>query len=145
MNLFSKALEGTDKRSAIAAIASITVVGMGLGLTGPLLSLLMEEQGYSSTMIGANTLMVGLASIASVPFITSAARKFGVVNLMIVNILCAVAMMLAFYLTTPLPDWFLVRFVFSVNMTVLFVLNLAKQNKLIRNNKNVPGSGISVA
>jgi len=67
---FREKFEGTDMRSVFAAIASITAVGTGLGLSGPLLSLIMEQQGVSPTLIGANTSVAGLAAIFAVPFVT---------------------------------------------------------------------------
>ncbi|MEL7429120.1 MAG: MFS transporter, partial [Pseudomonadota bacterium] len=59
--------EGADMRSVWAAIAAISIVGTGLGLSGPLVSLLMERDGYSSSIIGANTAVAGIAAIVAVP------------------------------------------------------------------------------
>ncbi|MEO0329795.1 MAG: MFS transporter [Pseudomonadota bacterium] len=122
MDIAAGKFEGTDLRSAIAVIISITIIATGIGLSMPLISLLMEEEGLSSTLIGANTLMIGLSSIVAVPYITSFAQRFGVVRLMIANAVFAASMMLAHYWTPILPGWFIWRFLFSVNMTFLFVL-----------------------
>lgn len=53
--------------SIAAAIASISVVGMAIGLGVPLLSVILETRGYSATAIGANTAVAGIASIAAAP------------------------------------------------------------------------------
>jgi len=113
----------TDMRSIFAAIASITAVGTGLGLSGPLLSLIMEQQGVSSTLIGANTSVAGIAAIVSVPFVTMISRRFGVVNTMILNIVLAASLLLAFFFFNPVPEWFLIRFLFSCNLAMIFVLS----------------------
>ena len=113
----------TDMRSVWAAIFSISAVGTGLGLSGPLLSLLMERQGISSSLIGANTAIAGLAAIVSVPFVTVLSRKIGVVNTVLLNIVLSSLCLIAFYFTTPIPDWFLVRFLFSCNLSMMFVLS----------------------
>ena len=113
----------TDMRSVWAAIFSISAVGTGLGLSGPLLSLLMEREGISSSLIGANTAIAGLAAIVSVPFVTVLSRKIGVVNTVLLNIVLSSLCLIAFYFTTPIPDWFLVRFLFSCNLSMMFVLS----------------------
>ena len=51
MNGYQRLFGESDMRSVLAAIVSISVVGIGLGLSGPLLSLLMEQDGLSSTIL----------------------------------------------------------------------------------------------
>ena len=53
-----------------AAIASISVVGIAIGLGMPLLSVVLEARGHSASMIGLNTAVAGLASIAAAPLAT---------------------------------------------------------------------------
>ncbi|MBO6816605.1 MAG: MFS transporter [Rhizobiaceae bacterium] len=118
-----KLFAGSDALAVSAAIASVSVVGTGLGLSGPLLSLLMEAKGVSSTLNGANTAMAGVAALTIVPFTTAIARKLGVVNALLINILLATALFLLFYITEPLPAWFILRFFFSCNLAMIFVLS----------------------
>ncbi|MEM9332090.1 MAG: MFS transporter [Pseudomonadota bacterium] len=113
----------TDMRSVFAAITSITAVGAGLGLTGPLLSLLMERQGISSTVIGANTASAGLAAMLAVPFVTAVSRQIGVVNAIVLNIILSALCLIAFYFTDPIPSWFAIRFLMSCNLSMVFVLS----------------------
>lgn len=115
--------EDTDIKSVAAAIISISVVGTGLGLSGPLLSLLMEKDGLSSTLIGANTAIAGLAALVAVPFVTQISIRIGVVNTLIANIALASICLMAFYYFDPIPGWFILRFVFSVNLSMTFVLS----------------------
>ena len=42
-----------------AAVASISVVGIAIGLGTPLLSIILESRGYSASMIGLNTAVAG--------------------------------------------------------------------------------------
>jgi len=120
---FSAKIGDADIKSIVAAIASISVVGTGLGLTGPLLSLLMERDGLSAGLIGANTAVAGLAAILITPFVTDIARRFGVVNTMAVCIILSATTVIAFYLTPVLPMWFALRFSASLYMCILFVLS----------------------
>jgi MFS family permease len=109
--------------SVMAAIVSITVVGVGLSVSGPLLSLLMEADGLSSTLIGANTSVAGIAAMVAVPFATPLAKAIGVINAIAVNILLAAVCLMGFYFTDPVPSWFILRFFFSVSLAMVFVLS----------------------
>ncbi len=123
MSRYQKLFGDSDMRPILAAIISISVVGMGLGLSGPLLSLLMEQDGLSSTMIGANTSVAGLAAMMAVPFVTATAMRIGVANTLILNIVLSSFFLLIFYFTDPVPFWFLLRFLFSMTLTMTFVLS----------------------
>ena len=110
-------------RSIMAAIFSIAAVGTGIGISGPLLSLLMEADGLSSVLIGANTAIAGVAAMIAVPFATPLARAIGVVNALVLNILIAALCLIAFYFTDPVPHWFTIRLVFSFNLSMVFILS----------------------
>ncbi|MBN9262688.1 MAG: MFS transporter, partial [Hyphomicrobium sp.] len=53
--------------SIIAAVSSISVVGIAIGLGMPLLSVILESRGHSASMIGLNTAVAGIASIVGAP------------------------------------------------------------------------------
>ena len=63
------------RRSLIAVIACISVVGMGLGVSIPLLALLMERSGVPASLIGLNTAMPALATFVFTPFIPGLLRR----------------------------------------------------------------------
>lgn len=121
--IFQRIFDGSDTRGVIAAIASISVVGIGMGLSFPLLSLLMEQRGIASSMIGANTAIAGIAAMVAVPFVTPIARIIGVANTMVASILLCVISFSGFYLTENLPLWFLLRSIFSFSITFVFLLS----------------------
>ncbi len=113
----------TDWLGAGAAIASITAVGIALGLGLPLLSVILERRGVSSTMIGFNTAVAGLASLAATPLCTPMARRFGVRQTMLACILVAAASAMGFYYFTSLSAWFPLRLAFHFAITTMFVLS----------------------
>ena len=113
----------SDMRSVIAAIASISAVGVGLGMAGPLFSLLMERDGISGSMIGAISAMAGVGGIVIIPFVTPMARRFGVVNTLAIGVAIGILSIIAFYLTDPLPWWFVWRFTITISLSILFVLS----------------------
>jgi MFS family permease len=109
--------------SLIAAIAAITAVGIAIGLGLPLLSIIMEKRGISSTMIGLNSAMAGLASMAAAAVTAKIAHKCGVANTMLLAIVFAAISALGFYYIENFLLWFPLRVIFHGAITVLFVLS----------------------
>jgi MFS family permease len=126
----SKPLSGTPAPvdeihwpSLIAAVASITSVGIAIGLGLPLLSIIMEKRGIAPTLIGLNSAMAGLASMAAAPLTTKLAHRHGVAPTMLLAIVFAAASALGFYYITDFWLWFPLRIVFHGAITVLFILS----------------------
>lgn len=109
--------------SLIAAVAAITAVGIAIGLGLPLLSIIMEKRGIPSTLIGFNSAMAGLASMAAAPFTTKFAHRHGVAPAMLLAIVFAAVSALGFYYITNFWLWFPLRVIFHGAITVLFILS----------------------
>lgn len=109
--------------SISAAIASISVVGTAIGLGVPLLSIILEQRGYSASMIGANTAVAGIASIAAAPLATPLAARFGVVPTILAMIVLGALSFLGFYFAQAFWMWFPLRAVLHVALTMLFILS----------------------
>lgn len=116
-------VERVHWRSISAAIASISVVGIAIGLGIPLLSVILESRGYSSSMIGLNTAVAGIASIAAAPLATPIAMRFGVVWTMLAMILIGAVAFVGFYFAQSFWMWFPLRAVLHFALTVLFILS----------------------
>lgn len=110
-------------RSIGAAIAAISVVGTAIGLGVPLLSVLLEGRGYSATLIGLNTAVAGIASIAAAPIAIPLAVRFGVVWTMLVMIVAGGLSFAGFYVFEDYWIWFPLRAMLHVALTVLFILS----------------------
>lgn len=106
-----------------AAIASISVVGIAIGLGIPLLSVILEGRGYSATMIGLNTAVAGLASIAAAPLATPLAQRFGTVPVLLGSIVAGAFAFVGFYFAGPFWMWFPLRIVLHLALTLLFILS----------------------
>src|SRR5262245_43137513 len=115
-------VEHTHWRSIAAAIASISVVGIAIGLGTPLLSVILESRGYSATMIGLNTAVAGIASVVAAPLATPLAARMGVAWAMLGMILVGALAFVGFYFTS-FWMWFPLRAVLHVALTVLFILS----------------------
>lgn len=116
-------IEQVDWVSAGAAIASISAVGIALGLGLPLLSVILEQRGISASLIGANTAVAGIASLLAAPMITPIAHHLGVRLSMLIAIALSGVSALGFYFLTPFWTWFPLRLVFHFAITALFVLS----------------------
>ncbi|ASY56005.1 MFS transporter [Sinorhizobium sp. CCBAU 05631] len=109
--------------SLIAALASITAVGIAMGLGLPLLSIIMEKRGIAPTLNGFNAAMAGIASMAAAPFTMKFAHRHGVAPTMLLAIVFAAASALGFYYVSNFWLWFPLRIVFHGAITVLFILS----------------------
>ncbi len=109
--------------SISAAIAAISAVGIAIGLGIPLLSVVLENRGYSASLIGLNTAAAGVASIAAAPFATPIAERFGVVPTMLAMILIGAASLAGFHFATAFWMWFPLRVGLHFALTVLFILS----------------------
>ncbi len=109
--------------SIAAAIASISVVGIAIGLGVPLLSVILENRGHSASMIGLNTAVAGLASIAAAPLATPLALRLGVVRTMLLMIVSGALAFVGFYFAPSFWMWFPLRVVLHAALTVLFILS----------------------
>ena len=72
-------------------------MGIAIGLGMPLLSVILESRGISATMIGLNTAIAGIASIAAAPLATPLAVRFGTVWTMLAMILLGALAFVGFY------------------------------------------------
>ncbi|MBN9234260.1 MULTISPECIES: MFS transporter [Phyllobacteriaceae] len=107
----------------IAAISSISVVGIAIGLGMPLLSVILESRGHSASMIGLNTAVAGLASIAGAPLATPIATRLGVAWTMLIMIAAGALAFVGFHFATAFWMWFPLRVVLHIALTVLFILS----------------------
>ena len=64
-------------RNLIAACSAITVFGFALGMTYPLLSLLLEADGVSTDMIGINAAMSPIGILLFSPAIPYFSKRYG--------------------------------------------------------------------
>lgn len=107
----------------IAAIGSISAVGISLSLGLPLLAMVLEDRGYSSSAIGINTAMAGVSAVLFTPFVPRLAARFGAAQLLAASVLIAMATFPLFYVFESFWVWFPLRFVFHGAINSAFVLS----------------------
>ncbi|MFN8948325.1 MAG: MFS transporter, partial [Alphaproteobacteria bacterium] len=109
------------RRSLGAVYACIFANGLGMGLSLPLFSLLLERNGVSATLIGANVMTGAVAMIIVTPFIPALAARFGTVRFLVACYAIAAACLIGFRAADSLLLWFVFRFVLNAALQGLFV------------------------
>lgn len=109
------------RRSVAAAICITSVVGTAMGLTWPLLSLVLERQGVDDSLIGLSTTSQTLAIMVASPFAPRVIGRFGMVR----TLYACTGVIVAALLLLPLyPDayvWMPIRFALGAGAGILFI------------------------
>ena len=128
------ALSKAEQRLSLAAIiASISVFAFTLGLSSPILALILEAQGISNSLIGVNSAMTAVGILVSAPFMPPLTRRLGIVRFMLLcMVMCAVLLLVL----RALPNvylWFPLRVVLGFAINGLFVLSETWINEIADN------------
>ena len=109
---------------AIAGIiATVSIFAISQGLTYPLLSLILERQGASPSMIGLSAAMTPLEIVVSASFIPAVSKRFGPGRTALAcAALAAVLLALIGWMRDPLV-WFPLRFFLGAVINPLYVLS----------------------
>lgn len=111
------------RRLVFAMLASITAVGITLGITGPLFSVLLDRMGLSTALVGLNTSLGVGATLIAAPLVPFLLVRFGVVPVMMVGILLSAGGILAAAFYQHAGLWFLLRFVIGIGMSLHWVIS----------------------
>jgi len=112
-------------RNLVAACTAITVFGFAIGMTYPLLSLLLEADGVSTNMIGVNAAMMPIGILLFSPLLPVLVKRFGSRNVAIIAALCTALLFLAYKMFDALEAWFIIRLLQGMSVSTLFVLSEA--------------------
>ena len=113
-----------------AVIGAMSVFALTMGLSYPLLALILENLGTPKALIGLNAAMTPLGIMVSSPFIPRLARTNGSWGL---AMLCLFATLLFFILigaTRQLEIWFVLRFLLGVGINGIFIVSETWINQL---------------
>ena len=113
--------DGQRRRSITVVIITVSIVAVTLGLTWPLLSLILEARGVSATLIGLSTATQTLAVLFIMPLAPWLLVRFGTIRLIRVSI---GIMIIALLLLPAIPNvyaWFPIRFLLGMAIEVLLI------------------------
>lgn len=114
----------------IAAIAAISIVGVGLSMTIPLIAVRMEAAGYSASANGWGVAMSGLATILVSPAIPTLVRVLGVRRLMLGALALGIASLAGLAFVDNILWWYPIRFGLGASLTLFFVVSEYAVNAL---------------
>ncbi|SHN25471.1 Predicted arabinose efflux permease, MFS family [Duganella sacchari] len=117
-------------RDFSALVASIGVVGLGLGATIPLTALTLDQRGIGSGIIGIMTAISAFGILAAAPFVSRWVAVHGPRGCMIGAIIMAAQSTALMEATDSLLAWGVLRFIFGACMGVLFTIGEAWVNNL---------------
>ncbi|MCP3673148.1 MAG: MFS transporter [Gammaproteobacteria bacterium] len=123
-----------NKRSLIAVISSMVVVNMVYGLTLPLLSLVLDAQGISKTVIGFGILVQASAGVVTAPYVSRLMIQFGPARLMQLATLTTAISLMALGLFQDVVLWFPIRFLLGASAAILWSASEAVINELVDDN-----------
>ncbi|MEM7376564.1 MAG: MFS transporter [Pseudomonadota bacterium] len=115
--------DGFQLGNLVAACAAITVFGLAFGISYPLLSLVLEQRGYSTDLIGLNAAMVPLGIVAFSPCIPWLVDRYGAKRCLVVAALVCALCFPLYRLTDSLSLWFVLRGVQGMASATLYVLS----------------------
>ncbi len=113
--------ERARRLSLVAILSACTAFALGIGLTLPLLSLILERRGYDGSVNGLNLATAGLAAFVITPLVPRLIRRFGTAPYLVGSLTLSAGALLALYAAPSLWLWFPVRFLLSVGLSGLFV------------------------
>jgi MFS family permease len=116
------ALSPRERRRSIAiVILATSVVAVTLGLTWPLLPLILEAQGVSRSMIGLSSAGQLLAIVIVIPLAPWLLARLGTRRLMTLLIAGTVVTLLALPAFPNVYAWFPIRFVLGAGLELLLI------------------------
>jgi len=121
-------------RSLAAVIASMVVVNLVYGLTLPLLSLVLDAQGISKTIIGTSIVAQASAGIVIAPLVPRLIMRIGPGRVMQLATLLAATTLLAMGLFQDVYLWYPLRFLLGASAAMLWSASEAVINELVDDN-----------
>ncbi|MDA9591861.1 MFS transporter [Pelagibacteraceae bacterium] len=90
------------------------IIGIKLGTLIPLLSLILESQGYSNTQIGINLIAQPIATILFVRVTPVIIHKYGLSRSIIMAQFITITLYFTFIIFDGLTAWFIIRFLIGL-------------------------------
>ncbi len=113
------------RRNVIGAITLVFGADVAMGLTYPLLNLLLEARGVDERIIGLNAAMSPLGIIVMGVILPRLVARRSSAPIAWIAMACLAASILAMGLFTSLTAWFLIRFALGAAAGALFMLSEA--------------------
>ena len=107
---FFESFLGKNYKTYFVLFLCALIIGIKLGTLIPLLSLILESQGYSNTQIGINVIAQPIATILFVRVTPKIIHRYGLSRSIIAAQFVTVILYFAFPIFSGLTAWFVIRF-----------------------------------
>ena len=121
---------GIAWRPFAAVIVCLMVFDVTIGLSYPLLSLLLEDRGVSPLVIGLNASMLPLGLVLSALFVPTVATRLGPWHFAVGCIAVTAILWVLFKVWDSLAAWFVLRFLLGIVEGGLFAISEVWINQL---------------
>lgn len=113
-----------------AAIGCIATAAVALGVSFPLVALLLEQRGHSNLEIAISSAMAPISIFLMSSQVPRLVNRFGLRTFVIMCVLGDVLMMIALWLFQEYYIWLVIRFIMGGNVAGLFVASETWINNL---------------
>jgi MFS family permease len=97
-------------RSILAVAMAMLGAGLTFGMSGPLLSFVLDARGVESSVIGINAALGSVGIFVAGILTPLIAHRFGGFRTLCVGMAASAALLIGYTLTDALPVWFALRF-----------------------------------
>lgn len=112
-----------ENRTIASAIALVALVGIGLSVLNPLVSVALERQGVSALMSGLTASAAGVGTVVMVALLPPLTRQWGLVAILGAAIAASTVLSLLYPFASSLTVWTLLRFLMGAALGVIFTLS----------------------
>lgn len=112
-----------SNRTIACAIALVVLVGIGLSVLNPLVSVALERQGVSALLSGATASAAGIGTVVVVAYMPALTRALGMVGVLGTAIALSTIISLLYPFATTLTVWTLLRFLMGAALGAIFTLS----------------------
>jgi MFS family permease len=118
-----EALTLRQRRLSLAAIiSSVFSVGVAFGALVPLVTLLLEQRGVDTTVIGLNAAMFPIATLTMGLFVPRIIGRLGTLTSLYASVVMSSSLVLLFPLFPDVAFWFVLRFLIGAVESVAWVV-----------------------
>lgn len=123
-------MAGLRWRALATVIVCLMVFDVTLGLSYPLLALVLEQRGVSPFINGLNAAMLPLGLVLTAPLVPALAQRLGAWRLAVFCILATAGLLALLKLLPSLGAWFALRFLLGAVEGALFAISETWINQL---------------
>ena len=124
-------LSPARRRIAVwALVLSALPVGIVYGVSTPLIALVLEDQGYSATLIGLNTIMFPIGILVAGPLLPRLLHRLGPTRTILAGMTLEGTALVLFPVLDTLVAWFALRFLLGFGVGFYWIVGESWLNSL---------------